>query len=459
MPGQPHGERNAASRSPAATALRNFSSQWVLIAQGTGIIAVILHQLDYQFKGLKTISEIVWVYSIALLLASVLLYLLRTAIYPSHVKHSLKTSLLELTSLSNTMTTFFSIIEMIALTLVADWSPTWGLVAYILWWINTSLSILACIAIPYINFKHQPPTIPHMTPALLLPFLAAITSAAAGGTLAIHGSLSPRLQVPMILVSYLQLGFGFPIALIFDGIFLNRLLHANAFPTIGIVYQTMILVGPWGQGSFALQILGQAVGKGSFAAYGSGRGTILTAEATIPISIASQFFGFISWGYDAFWCAFASLMIIRCIADQPGGWRHTQFSVGVWSIVFPLGVFINGAVNLGKILDSPTFDVLSTAFFLILLVIWIFLQILTVKGIWTGKLLGLDKGWRNGRYRREDEGEVYHEVKGKGKENGKENGDGGGRSTNDADLVEKGEGGSEPRRRKGEIDIPQLRVA
>lgn len=297
-------------------------------------MAVILHQLNYQFNGLIIISEIIWVYTILLLSAAVLLYTLRAIIYPGHVKHILTTNLLELTSLANILTTFTSIIEMIALTIVSDWSPSWGLVAYILWWINTFLSILACIIIPYINFKHQSPGIPGVTPALLLPFLAAITSGAGGGVLAMHGSLSPRLQVPMIIISYFELGFGFPLALIFDGIFLNRLLHTNAFPSIDIIYQIMILVGPWGQGSFALQILGQAVKKNSFAEYR--RGTLLTAEAAPSLAFASQFAGLISWGYACFWCGFAGLCIIRCIMDQPGGWRSTKFNVGVWSIVFPL---------------------------------------------------------------------------------------------------------------------------
>lgn len=342
MPERPRGDHNAVSHShsPAATALRNFSSQWVLVAQGTGIMGVILHQLNYRFNGIVILSEIIWVYTILLLSTAVLLYLIRIITYPKHVKHHLSTSLLELTSVANIMTTFSSIVEMIALTLVSDWGPAWGLVAYVLWWIDTFLSILACVLIPYINFKHQPPNIPNMTPALLLPFLAAITSAAAGGVLSVHASLSPRLQVPMIIVSYLELGFGFPLALIFDGIFLNRLLHTNAFPSIPIIYQIMILVGPWGQGSFALQALGQAIGENSFAEYKRGR--LLTPEAAQPLALTSQFFGLVLWGYSSFWCAFASLCIIRSIMDQPGGgWRRAEFSVAVWSVVFPMVSFPN----------------------------------------------------------------------------------------------------------------------
>lgn len=44
-------------------------------------------------------------------------------------------------------------------------------------------------------------------------------------------------------------------------------------------------------------------------------------------------------------------------------------------------------------MDSPAFAVFSTALLLLLLVIWVIMQILTLKVIFTGRLLGLDHGW------------------------------------------------------------------
>lgn len=129
------------------------------------------------------------------------------------------------------------------------------------------------------------------------------------------------------------------------------------------------------------------------------------------------------------------------------------FSNSCLTAVFVQGVYTNAAVNLGKVLDSPAFDVLSTAFFLILLVIWVFLQILTIKGIWTGKLLGLEKGWGKGvRYRWDEysggeQGEEQEQDVGVRKARGF---NGGGRSMNEAETdsaAEKGESGSETRRR------------
>lgn len=89
--------------------------------------------------------------------------------------------------------------------------------------------------------------------------------------------------------------------------------------------------------------------------------------------------------------------------------------MSVWSVVFPRvrmlisllflgafltilrflqGTFTNAAVEFGRIMDSPAFDVFSTALLLLLVLIWVIIQILTLKGIVTGQVLGLDQGWR-----------------------------------------------------------------
>jgi sodium-dependent phosphate transporter len=94
----------------------------------------------------------------------------------------------------------------------------------------------------------------------------------------------------------------------------------------------MILCGPFGQGGFALQILGGAVQK-SFPAYA--RGTLLNAQAAGPIAAVSQFAGVLSWGFATFWWCFAIISILHTLAVQPGGFKCTTFSLGAWSLVFP----------------------------------------------------------------------------------------------------------------------------
>lgn len=59
------------------------------------------------------------------------------------------------------------------------------------------------------------------------------------------------------------------------------------------------------------------------------------------------------------------------------------------------GVFTNAALQFAKIMDSPAFAVVSTALVLILLVMWFAVQALTIKGIITGHILGLEHGWKH----------------------------------------------------------------
>lgn len=317
---------------PPALALWNFSSQWFLLPQGTGIIGVILHQLDYQFNGLEIISQIVWVYGIVLLATGLFFYLLKLWMYPRRVIQVLRADIVEVSCLASISISFTPIVQMITLNLVSDWGSGWGMVAYVLWWINTAMAVLAVIVIPYVYMKYQSPGIKAVTPVVLLPLIAALTSAAGGGTICRYGELSDQLQVPVIIVSFLEVGLGMPLAMALDDVFVARLFD-KSFPTVQQIYQDMILCGPFGQGSFALQILGQVVQRGAFAGYN--QGTFLTKQAGQVVGIASQFAGLLAWGYGTFWWCFAIISIVHTLAAQPGGITKTRFSMGAWSLVFP----------------------------------------------------------------------------------------------------------------------------
>lgn len=318
--------------SPTIVVVRNFTSQWFLVPQGTGIIALILHQLDYQFRGLGIIADVFWVITIALLVSTVAVYLLRTAMYPHEVASAISSDTSESSCLSCIAITFTSIIQMIAVTVVREWGSGWGIVAYVLWWINTAMTVLACIGLPYVFVTLEPPGLQGLTPATQLPLIAALTSAAGGGVICRYGALNYRLQVPVIIVSYLLIGVAIPLALGLDTVFLTRLFNKSA-PTKVRVYQEMILCGPWGQGSFALQVLGQAVMRGSFAGYA--KGIFLTTNAAQPVGYASIFAGLLAWGQGTFWWAFAIISITHAAFVKPGGLRAMKFGLLNWSLVFP----------------------------------------------------------------------------------------------------------------------------
>ncbi|KAF9887092.1 hypothetical protein FE257_010586 [Aspergillus nanangensis] len=269
---------------PLSRALWHFSPQWFLIPQGTGIIAILLHQLHYQFGALPILAKIVWIYTIALFGIALILYTLRIMLYRHHVAHELRTNLLETSCLGSIAVTFTSVIEMASL----QYGSTAGLAIYILWWISAAISVLAVIAIPYVQLKLQPYGLERLPPAILLPVIAALTAAAGAGVVCTSADISVRLQVPAIIVSYLIIGAGFGLAIAFSSVVLLE--HfSRTYPTTDKVYQDMIICGPFGQGGFALQSLGAVVLDGSFAQYD--RGTLITAKAAEPIGYISQFFG------------------------------------------------------------------------------------------------------------------------------------------------------------------------
>lgn len=393
---------------PLSRALWNFSSIWFIVPQGTGIIAVILYRLKYQFNGLTTLATIVWIYTIVQLGLFLILYLIRTFLYRRHVLHQLRNNSAETSCLCCISIAFTSILQMSVL----QYGDTAGLAIYILWWVNTGMAIVACLVVPFIHLKMQQSGARHMQADMLLPFLAVLTSAAGGGVICRLARISPRLQVPAIIVSYLEIGAGLALVAAFHTIILYQYL-GHPFQPADMVYQDMIMCGPCGQASVALQALGEAVQAGSFAAYD--RGQLLTAKAAGPFAFISHFTGLLVWGYGVFWWFFAILTICYTLHTQPGGWKQSRFTMSVWSVVFPWvrmlisllflgafltilrflqGTFTNAAVEFGRIMDSPAFDVFSTALLLLLVLIWVIIQILTLKGVVTGQVLGLDQGWR-----------------------------------------------------------------
>ncbi len=207
--------------------LDGFVSSWFLLPQGTGIVAVILHQLDYQFHGLKTISIIIWLFELVLLAVAFVLYLARFVQSPRRMVHAVVNNTTEAACLASISVAFTSAIQMMVLVVVpSSWGgASWGMAAYVLWWINTAMAVVAVLGIPLI-FVHsihaEGGFIRSLTPTTQLPLIAALTSAAGAGTLCQYAMLSDSQKIPMMIVSYLEIGIGVPLALALDILFMVR---------------------------------------------------------------------------------------------------------------------------------------------------------------------------------------------------------------------------------------------
>ncbi|KAK3679664.1 Plasma membrane sulfite pump involved in sulfite metabolism [Recurvomyces mirabilis] len=383
------GQRIAAWR----VALKSFTSQWFLVPQGTGILSIILHNLHYHFHGLNIISQILWVITFITLIFFVCIYLVRIALYPRHVFTILSTDPQETACLSSISIAFTTIYAMIALNLLS-WSLTWGMVAYVMFWINVVLTAVTTIGIPYILTYVEGPGIDGVAPSVFLPLISSLTLAAGGGVVCRYGELGANLQVPVIILSYIFLGMALPTSIAFDGVFMARLFD-GAYPPQQKVYQIMILCGPPGQASFALQVLGNVVQRGAFASYDTS--SFIGPSGASTIATTSEFLGLLYWGFGTFWWAFACLAILHYTIIAPKTLFKWDQSLASWSLVFPWGVYTNAAVQLGVVLNSRAFWVWSTVLALILVILWLGNAFASCFGVVTGKVLGLDKGW-GGKY-------------------------------------------------------------
>ena len=76
------------------------------------------------------------------------------------------------------------------------------------------------------------------------------------------------------------------------------------------------------------------------------------------------------------------------------------------------GVYTNACVELGNLLDAPAFKGWSTALAAMLVILWIVITILTIRGVFTGQLLGLKHGWRKESYKHDRAGNSVNGIAG-----------------------------------------------
>ena len=344
--------------------IESWTTQIFLVTQGSGVLAVVLHQLDWQFHGSQIIATIVWVFTIVIYVSSLLLYLIKVFKFPRLVHQQLDKDIVELCCLASISITLGVIIDMVALVCAQDWGSSWGMVAYVLSWIQVAVAIAATVGIPYKYFASEPPGIDGMPPNVVLPSIAAVTAAATCGVVAYAGNLSSRTQVPLILVGYICLGLGLPFSFIITAVYITRLLRSG-LPPRHQNPMNWILVGPIGQAAYACQILGAATaspGHQVFASYD--RGYFITASSGQVISTVSTLTALVLWGYATFWVLFSLAATMHLEIFSQGGLRGSKYSLAVWSPMFPLGVYTLATIEFGKNMNAPAWNALSSGYVL-----------------------------------------------------------------------------------------------
>jgi tellurite resistance protein TehA-like permease len=274
---------------------------------------------------------------------------------------------------------FATIVNMCALSLAPAWGFKFAIFTWVLWWIDSVISVVICIGLPFLQFTRHTQSLDQITGIWLLPVVSPIVSAASGGIVA--GILPPSHARLTIIVSYIQWGMGFGLAFMILALYYARL-AIYKIPPATIIVSAFLPLGPCGQGAFGLLQLSSALynlskeGQGGLTANSEDANIIATAIYGISIPIALCL-----WGLGLAWLVLAvsSLFDLWLVSNL-------KFNLGWWGFTFPLGVFCTATTQFGKELDSTGFKVLGTVLSVLEIILWLFIAFMTFIEALRGKM-------------------------------------------------------------------------
>lgn len=210
-----------------------------------------------------------------------------------------------------------------------------------------------------------------MNASWLLPIVSTIVASATGGYVA-DVLENEQHALWTIIISYVLWGCGVPVAMTMLAFYFQRLMLYGMPPKEALV-SDFIPLGPLGQGSAAILQLGQDAmrlfGKNNFIPEASMAGQFFYV-AGILISL-------IMWGFGLVWLFYAVASISH---------RKIPFNLGWWAFTFPLGVYTVATTTLAKEMPSLFFKVLGTILSVTVVLLWIMVSVLTIKGTVNGQL-------------------------------------------------------------------------
>ena len=290
-----------------------------------------MHTLPYQFPGLRVISTVLFVVDLVIFILCSVLMSLRFLLYRRAAWDEITSDVNELCFMSCFPIAWMTLTSLTSLIVSNSY---WGghaftIVAYVMWWISVAWVLLFGIG-TYIILTLRPLTKAYdLSLSIILPAVATSTAAVVGGFLAIYSaSISARLAVPMIIMSFMLVGIGFFVAMMVFALLLQRILANSWFDGVRRP-SLVILLGPVGQSASALLALSTA-STIHFADYG--KGPLLRQEAAMALHGACVLFALMMFGLGIFWASYAVYAILDAVVR-----KHAKWTPAWYSTIFPSG--------------------------------------------------------------------------------------------------------------------------
>lgn len=299
----------------------------------TGILSIILNLLPYRFSGQGILSTIMFVFNLVVFSSFVLISIIRLSLYPRHAKFEAINTVEEISYMGAPTIAYLTLVAQVSLTCSTAWGHGWTIFAYVLWWIGLFWTVTTCSTQVILFTKRSITDDRSISPAIFLPLIGVMTQATTGGIVVNYSyNISARLAVPVIIVSFMCIGYALLLAILYYAIYMHRLIAVGT-PKMPKLPSMIICVGPLGQAATAIQLLGTAAyTRGDFAGYG--QGTFLTANAASTVSAVCTMLALLIVGFGFFWITIAWYIVVESLIK-----RELPFSITWWSMIFPMGKF------------------------------------------------------------------------------------------------------------------------
>ncbi|KEQ99180.1 hypothetical protein AUEXF2481DRAFT_1992 [Aureobasidium subglaciale EXF-2481] len=351
--------------------VRGFTPSMFSITMGTGVVAILLHQMPYNSSWTNYPCYIVFGLNVLIFVSALFVSILRYALWPelwpamiNHPTHSLFLGCFPMG--------LGTIVNMIVLVCVPAWGPWAATMAWALWWIDAALAVVICCSVAFLMISVHDVSPEKLTAACLLPAVSCIVAASTGGQVAQMESLEAHEALWTLLTCYCCWAIGFFVGLMILCIYFYRLLLFK-LPSQEVVVSVFLSLGPLGQGSFGILQCGKAA-KMIFPKL-----TILPEGAGTILYIMGIIMGLIIWAMAIPWMCFAVGSVLRLKLRFP-------FNIGWWAFLYPVGGVASATITLSSELDSAFFRVIGETLTAIIVLVWIVCFVRTVRGAFSGEL-------------------------------------------------------------------------
>lgn len=370
-------------RSAFKALVQDFSPFWFTWCMNSGILALLLQQCPYQFNGVGILGIIFYVLDLTLFVIFSLIFIVRFLLFGKEAYNEVISQPPEMMFCACWPIAWMTLTS---LTGLVDSNAHWGhhpftLLAYVMWWICVvwSLSVTVWVFGKLIQknqlAKQRMPTL------IILAPVSASTVAVTGGLIVSKSyEMSPRLGVPVIIVSFIMLGIGVLLGFMLSTYLFYDLL-IKGWPPQAQIASVFIFIGPMGQSAAGLQQLGLAARVyRQFAGYD--KGTFLTEQAAVPLEAACVLIALLLTGLGIVWVIFSIFGMIEKAIKRELKWAPT------WnSIIFPTGTLTTSTSLFAIEMDSAAWRVITSILIITLAITYFVNLTFTIIKISKGELL------------------------------------------------------------------------